>query len=176
MRQTSLWAAIVALALIGGPISADITAPQTASAGSTRGPVTSLPLPRYVTLKGSQGNARRGPSLSHRIDWVFKHSGMPLRITAEFGHWRRVEDREGAGGWVHYSLLSGVRNVIVEQEMTELHRRADPNSEVVAIAEAGAIMRLGECGPDWCELESDGIEGWAQKAGLWGVFPDEIRD
>ena len=74
-----------------------------------RGAVTNLPLPRYVSLKGGEGNARRGPSLSHRIDWVFRHAGMPLRVTAEFGHWRRVEDQDGAGGWVHYSLLSGVR-------------------------------------------------------------------
>jgi len=33
--------------------------------------------------------------------------------TAEYEHWRRVEDQDGAGGWVHYSLLSGVRSVLV---------------------------------------------------------------
>ena len=65
------------------------------------GSVTNLPLPRYVSMKASEGNARRGPSLSHRIDWVFKRRHMPLRITAEHGHWRRVEDRDGMGGWVH---------------------------------------------------------------------------
>ena len=47
--------------------------------------MTNLPLPRYVSLKGGEGNARRGPSLSHRIDWVFRHAGMPLRVVAEFG-------------------------------------------------------------------------------------------
>jgi SH3-like domain-containing protein len=65
------------------------------------GCVTNLPLPRFVSLKGNEGNARRGPGLTHRIDWVFTRSGMPLRITAEFENWRRVEDFEGAGGWVH---------------------------------------------------------------------------
>jgi SH3-like domain-containing protein len=70
-------------------------------AAGERGPVTGLPLPRYVSLKASEANVRRGPSLTHRIDWVFKRRDMPLRITAEFGHWRRVEDRDGAGGWVH---------------------------------------------------------------------------
>src|SRR5690606_33369670 len=77
-----------------------------------RGPVTNLPLPRYVSLKGNEGNARRGPSLSHRIDWVFRHAGMPLRVVAEFGHWRRVEDKDGAGGWVHASLRPGRRTAI----------------------------------------------------------------
>jgi SH3-like domain-containing protein len=153
---------------------AEIAAPGPARPG--RGPVTNLPLPRFVSLKGSEGNARRGPSLSHRIDWVFTHPGMPLKITAEFGHWRRVEDRDGAGGWVHYSLLSGVRNVIIEEDMTELHSRADMASGVVAVAEAGAVMRLGACEGAWCEVAQDGVEGWTQKTGLWGVFPEETRD
>ena len=49
-----------------------------ALAETRRGPVTNLPMPRYVSLKTSEGNVRRGPSLTHRIDWVFKRRGMPL--------------------------------------------------------------------------------------------------
>ena len=49
-----------------------------AAAQETRGPVTNLPLPRFVSLKANEGNVRRGPSLSHRIDWVFKRRDMPL--------------------------------------------------------------------------------------------------
>lgn len=62
-----------------------------------KGQVTNLPLPRFVSLKAAEGNVRRGPSLTHRIDWVFKRRDMPLQITAEHGHWRRVEDRDGLG-------------------------------------------------------------------------------
>lgn len=141
-----------------------------------RGPVTNLPLPRFVSLKGSEGNARRGPSLSHRIDWVFRHNGMPLRITAEFGHWRRVEDRDGAGGWVHYALLSGVRTVIVQDDMVELKMRPDAAAAVAAIAESGAIARLGECGTDWCQIAAGGQRGWVPKSTIWGVDPDELRE
>jgi SH3-like domain-containing protein len=50
-----------------------------------------------VSLKTDEGNARRGPALDQRIDWVFVREDMPLRITAEYGHWRRVEDREAKG-------------------------------------------------------------------------------
>ena len=63
-----------------------------------RGPVTNLPLPCFVSLKADEGNARRGPSLSHRIDWVFTRRNMPLEVTGEYGHWRRVQDRDGQGG------------------------------------------------------------------------------
>ena len=140
------------------------------------GPVTKLPLPRYVSMKASEGNVRRGPSLSHRIDWVFKRRDMPLRITAEHGHWRRVEDRDGMGGWVHYSLLSGVRTVLVEQDMLALHVRPDPGAPVSAALELGVVARLGDCDLEWCELRAGGYRGWAPKARLWGVAPREIRD
>ncbi|MEM6891673.1 MAG: SH3 domain-containing protein [Pseudomonadota bacterium] len=158
-------------------MSCCVTVISAADAGvRDRGPVTNLPLPRYVSMKAGEGNARRGPSLTHRIDWVFQRRDMPLRIVAEHGHWRRVEDREGFGGWVHYSLLSGIRTVIVEKNMTTMRRRPDPDAPVAAALESGVIARLGKCGPEWCQLRSGGYRGWTLKAHLWGVAPNEIRD
>ncbi|MEL7213786.1 MAG: SH3 domain-containing protein [Pseudomonadota bacterium] len=143
---------------------------------SERGPVTNLPIPRYVSLKASEGNVRRGPSLTHRIDWVFKHRDMPLRITAEHGHWRRVQDRDGAGGWVHYSLLSGTRTVIVDQDLLQIRRQPSPDAPVVAQLELGVVARLGACNETWCRLSAGGHRGWADKSKLWGVAQDELRD
>lgn len=147
-----------------------------AAAALERGPVTNLPLPRYVSLKAAEGNVRRGPSRTHRIDWVFKRRGIPLEITAEYGHWRRVRDRDGAGGWVHYALLSGARTVLIEQDMTQVFARPDPRAQVTAAFELGVIARLGECTPDWCEISAGGYNGWARKEQLWGVAPDEVRE
>ena len=159
------------------PVKPTATSPTPeVPADDKRGPVTNLPLPRYVSLKGSEGNARRGPSLSHRVDWVFRHAGMALRITAEYGQWRRVEDRDGAGGWVHYSLLSGVRTAVVRDELVELHSRSDPESAIRARAEAGAVVKLDGCTPDWCEITGGGVSGWVPKTALWGVDPEETRD
>jgi SH3-like domain-containing protein len=138
-----------------------------------RGAVTNLPLPRYVSLKTGEGNARRGPGLTHRIDWVFTHAGMPLRITAEYEHWRRVEDFEGVGGWVHYSLLSGVRSVLVSEDMAEFHLRPDAEADVLFHAELGVIGRILECHDDWCRIAVEGEKGWVQSDRLWGVDPGE---
>lgn len=142
----------------------------------SRGPITNLPLPRYVSLKGSEGNARRGPSLSHRIDWVFRHAGMPLQVIAEYGHWRRVIDQDGQGGWVHYSLLSGVRTVVVIQDMADLLARPQDGAAVIARAESGSVLRLGECRPEWCRVSGGGESGWVVKRTVWGVEPAELRD
>lgn len=141
-----------------------------------KGAVTHLPIPRYVSMKAAEGNVRRGPSLSHRIDWVLTRRDMPLQITAEHGHWRRVQDRDGVGGWVHYSLLSGNRTVIVEKDMLTLHSRPDPTTPITAALEQGVVARLGDCSLEWCRLTAGGYKGWARKEALWGVKPDEIRE
>lgn len=167
-----LWlvAAICALALgLGAP------APAAEDAG--RGQVTNLPLPRYVSMRAETANARRGPSLSHRVDWTFLRRGLPLEITAEYENWRRVRDAEGAGGWVHYTLLSSVRTALVRGD-TPIGLRAEPSeaAPIRAFAEPGVVARLMECGPGWCALSAEGIEGWAPRAAIWGVGPDETLE
>ena len=141
-----------------------------------RGPVTNLPMPRFVSMKADEGNVRRGPSLTHRVDWVFKHAHQPLQVVAEYGHWRRVQDHEGQGGWMHYSLLSGARTVIVREDMVALRMKPEDRATINAHAEAGVIARLGECSLDWCRIRAGGHRGWVQKSSLWGVMPEEIRE
>jgi SH3-like domain-containing protein len=151
-------------------------AAQSAATADGRGPVTNLPLPRYVSLKGGEANVRRGPSLSHRIDWIFTRPGMPLQVVAEYGNWRRVIDREGQGGWVHYIMLSGNRTVIVDDDMLQLHSRAADDTPITAVLESGVIAELGSCVIDWCRLSAGGYKGWAPKTALWGVDTDEIKE
>lgn len=158
------------------PIFAQEAATPITAVQGERGPVTNLPMPRFVSLKASEANVRRGPSLSHRIDWIFQRRDMPLRVVGEYGHWRRVVDREGMGGWVHYSLLSGNRTVIVDRDLLALHAQPVAGSGEVAMLELGVIADLGECSVEWCRLRADGYRGWAPKAALFGVAPDELRD
>jgi SH3-like domain-containing protein len=158
------------LALSAGPLAAQTPdAPEAASGAPRIGAFSGQPLPRFVSVKSSTANARRGPSLTHRIDWVFRHPGLPVIVTAEYGHWRRVSDRDGLGGWIHYALLSGVRTVIVDVDMADLRRRPDRDAPIVARLERGAIARLGECIDGWCALSAGRHDGWTEEAALWGV-------
>ena len=141
-----------------------------------RGRVTNLPLPRYVSINANEANVRRGPGMTHRIDWVFLHRQMPVLIVDEYEHWRRVQDRDGAGGWVHYSLLSGTRTVIVERDMLPLYDTPEDDTRINAYLALDVIARIDECTIDWCRLIADGHRGWAPKTALWGVDPDEIID
>jgi SH3-like domain-containing protein len=140
------------------------------------GPVTSLPLPRFVSLKTDEGNARRGPSLDHRIDWVFVREDMPLRLTAEHENWRRVEDQDGVGGWIHYSLLSGTRTAIVDEEGLALRSRPEEDAPETALVEAGVVASLESCADGWCRIGAGGYAGWVPSHALWGVAEGEVLD
>ncbi len=155
---------VCALALFAAPVAAD---------EPNRGPVTHLPLPRFVSLKASEGNVRRGPSLTHRIDWVFTRKGMPLEVIGEYGHWRQVRDSDGVGGWVHYTMLSGARTGLVVADLAPVYARADTQSEVEARLEVGVIISLDSCAIDWCRVRVEGIRGWMVKSAFWGARPDE---
>ena len=141
-----------------------------------RGQVTKLPIPRYVSLKAKEANARRGPSLSHKIDWIYKRENIPLEIYAEYENWRKVRDFEGFGGWVHYTLLSGIRYVLVKDELLDMRLLPSNNAQVIARVPQHNIATLDKCNIDWCRVTDDGYKGWVLKSGIWGVYENEIKD
>lgn len=156
---------IAGLALSLGPIEA---------VAQELGPVTKRPIPRFVSMKAVEGNVRRGPSLTHRVDWVFTHRNMPLQIVDEYGNWRRVRDIDGAGGWMHFSLLSGARTVIVQKDYTPLRSRPELGTLPNAYAEQGVIAYLDSCTFQWCKIRAGGEKGWVLKTEIWGVDPEEV--
>ncbi len=168
------------MAVLGVAVVAIALAILPAAAQQAAGPVTNLPIPRYVSLKTNEANVRRGPGSNHRIDWVFVQRGTPLLVTAEFENWRRIQDQEGAGGWVHFTLLTGVRTVVVVNARITLHAEPAADARVVAYAERGVIGWIDACRLDWCEIDArdeDGrYSGWVRKSDVWGVGPSEILE
>lgn len=170
-----LMAVLTGLAgLSAGPSPA--RADAAAAATPVLGPETNLPLPRFVSLKTSRANARRGPGLTHRIDWVFLRRGMPLEIVAEYGHWRKVRDVDDAGGWVHFAMLRGQRSAVVTAPRAALRREPETGAPLVALAEAGVILSIDKCVADWCEVEVNESVGWVAKPEIWGAGEAEVFD
>jgi SH3-like domain-containing protein len=141
------------------------------------GPVSGLPLPRYVSLKSDRVNLREGPSKDHRTTWVFLRAGLPVEITAEFDIWRKVRDSEGAEGWVLHSLLSGRRTALVTpwKKGVDATLRAEPNAQSasVAILQPNVIANVRSCDGSWCRVFGEGFKGYIQQSDLWGVYPNE---
>jgi len=131
------------------------------------GPDSNLPVPRFVSLKVQGAHGRHGPGLEHRIDWVYEHAGLPLRVTAESGPWRRVEDPGGAEVWMHAQNLDPRRTAYVTQA-SALRRHARDGAQVVAYLEPGVIGALTGCEGSWRRFAVGGRVGWVEAGALWG--------
>lgn len=177
-RSASLLALGCAASLLGAGIGRASEAPGHAPGHAKEGPVgTGLPLPRYVSLKSERINARAGPGGQYPIDWVFVRRGLPVEITQEFEHWRKVRDFDGAGGWVHTNLLSSRRTALIRGPQTrDLRREADARADTVARTEPGVIARVLKCRDGWCQVSVADRKGWIVKDQIWGVYPNEQFD
>ena len=101
-----------------------------------------LPVPRYVTLKFDEANLRAGPGREYPVLWQYRKAGLPLLVDAEFGIWRKVIDHDGTAGWMHGSVLSLRRMALVQNNMAKIHANPDETSNVNALAERLALMKL----------------------------------
>lgn len=134
----------------------------------------SLPVPRFVTLGADEVNLRTGPGLRYPVRLVVRKEGVPVEVIREFDVWCQVRDVDGDEGWVHKSMLSGRRAVVVRGQVQTLLKKPDPASRPVVKLEPGVIAALEGCLGEWCSLSTAGYEGWAKRSELWGVYPDEI--
>jgi SH3-like domain-containing protein len=137
-----------------------------------------LPVPRFVALRSDKVHLRSGPGLRYPKIWIYQHQHLPMEVISEFDTWRKVRDWEGSEGWVHQSLLIGTRYVIVTADMIDLYAAADKTARKIARVANGVTGRVESCpgGMDWCQIQFGDFEGWAQRDGLWGIYPNEAID
>ena len=135
--------------------------------------VTGLPVPRFVTLRSGEVNVRTGPGVRYPVEWVFTRKEMPVEITAEFDTWRRIRDWEGSEGWVHQSMLSGKRGVVVMGSQRPIRSEPAPEAPTIARAQPGVMGWLSKCKGEWCQVDLKGYKGWLKRGEVWGVYPDE---
>ena len=140
----------------------------------TKGEVTGLDLPRFVSLKSNDVNLRVGPSINYPIDIKYIQINMPIEIIDEYDVWRQVRDLNDKVGWIHKSLLKGDRYIIIKSKNNvkyNLHNY--PNGKKIGLIKKNNIVELKKCLKDWCLIKHKKIKGWILKKHLWGVYTDE---
>jgi SH3-like domain-containing protein len=133
-----------------------------------------LPVPRFVTLKSDEVNMRAGPGTEYPILWHYRKTGLPLRVEAEFGVWRKVVDHDGTTGWMHHSVVSLKRMALVTTSSARLYADADDSAALIAVAERNALLELQSCPTQWCRVATGDIRGWVSRTSLWGLVEGEI--
>jgi SH3-like domain-containing protein len=133
-----------------------------------------LPVPRYVTIKFNEVNARTGPTKDCPIEWVFIKKSEPIEVIAEYDQWRKIRDINGEGGWVHSSVISGNRSVVfIANNTMPLLSSPGKYDQVVAKITPQIRCSLQKCEKDWCKVNCRSYKGWIARKFLWGVYPDE---
>lgn len=135
-----------------------------------------LNIPRYVSLGLKQVYVRTGPGKQYPIDWVYRRKSLPVQVIAEYDIWRRIKDHDGSTGWVHGSLLSGRRTVIIQKGIQTVYSKPELHSRPVLRAEPGVIAELKRCQPQWCEIQIEGKKGWTQLPALWGADESDLTN
>ena len=159
MRAPGLWTFVFAVAVL----SASAHALEQAS-----------PVPRFASFSRDEVFMREGPTYQHRILWVYHRKGLPVEIVGQFDVWRRVRDSQGSTGWVHSSMISETRTVLVTaQKPAPVYRADDPRSQILALAQPGVVAKLETCTATFCEINAEGTEGWIDKKNIWGVRAGE---
>ncbi len=135
---------------------------------------TDLPLPRFVSLRSNKTHMRTGPGQRYPIKWFYQHAGLPVEIIQEFENWRKIRDNTGEVGWVHKSLLSGRRTVIViGSDVVKIYDKKSTDSSVVAKLEPNVTAEIEECVPLLCEIKVGGYTGWIERKFIWGIYEHE---
>lgn len=161
----ALLGAVGLLSACGGPEAATAPVPR-----AERPTPSGLPVPRWVTLKFDEVNARAGPGDDHRKLWAYRVKGLPVQVVAETREWRRVCDGDGSMAWVHRRVTDGRRNVLnLSGERLPLQAKAERGAAVRAYMAAGSMAALDRCRAGWCRVEAGGVTGWAGADRLWGT-------
>jgi SH3-like domain-containing protein len=140
------------------------------AAAAPRQTPSGLPVPRYVTLKFDQVNARAGPGDDYPARWVYRVRDLPVQVVAETAEWRKVCDPEGGSAWVHKRTTDGHRSVMsLAPDAIPLKAKASSSARTVAILPARGLANLDKCRGGWCRLKGRGVSGWVPMSAVWGL-------
>lgn len=158
------------LLVVIGAVAALATGP--AMAEGPRITPSGLEVPRYVSLKYAEVNARNGPDEAHQLLWIYHAKGMPVQIVAETREWRRICDPEGGLAWVHRRVIDGRRSAMrVQPTNLALLSAPKTGAKVSAYLKGRSTASLDKCEDGWCRLRADGSSGWARESDIWGADP-----
>tara|TARA_B100000674_G_C37499879_1_gene759874 strand:+ start:70 stop:651 length:582 start_codon:yes stop_codon:yes gene_type:complete len=138
------------------------------------GSVTGLEIPRYVSLKSNESNLRVGPSKNYPILIKYIISEYPLKVIDEYKDWRKVSDSQNNFGWLHKSIITGIRTgIIVSDKDKSVSVFNIDNGIAVGEVNIGSIVKLNKCKKNWCLISRNENKGWIKKKYIWGVEKDE---
>lgn len=139
--------------------------------------VAAKKLPYWASLNAGEVMMRKGPGRNFPAEWLYKRKGLPVKVVktykADQAEWRRIQDPDGAEGWVQANLLTETRSGLVTGDVRPMFEKPDARSTMVWRAEPGVVGRISQCANGWCLFDVSGRAGYIEVASIFGVAADE---
>lgn len=130
--------------------------------------------PYWASISAGQARMRTGPGRQFPASWLYQRAGLPVRVIETYPNWRKIEDPDGATGWMQANLLADDRaGLVIKGQVRALREAPNSAARIVWRVEPGVIGKLSECGKGWCKIDIHGKMGYIEAVALWGVDPDE---
>jgi SH3-like domain-containing protein len=129
--------------------------------------------PYWASLKAEKARMRTGPGRNYPSNWLYQRRTLPVKVVDVYGEWRKVEDPDGAQGWMLVNLLGDNRTAMVRGGITELRAGPQLSASINWRAAPGVIGRISKCASGWCWFDVDGKAGYVEQSHIWGVDPEE---
>ena len=120
-----------------------------------------------MSVSADIANIRSGPDTSDAVIWqVEKYH--PLNIIQKQGNWYLFEDFEGDRGWIHNSLLSDIKTVIVKNDNCNVRSGPGTDNDIRFTVDKGVPFKVLEEKGDWFHVvHADGDKGWIHRSLVW---------
>ncbi|MBV8688359.1 MAG: hypothetical protein JOZ90_15820 [Alphaproteobacteria bacterium] len=133
--------------------------------------------PYWASISASKAAMRTGPGRNYPMTWIFQRRDLPIKVVETYPNWRKVQDPDGATGWMLQRLLSDERTALITgTEARPLHEAPQEGSRIRYRAEPGVVGHLSKCARGWCLFDVGGRQGYVRQDQLWGVEPGETLD
>jgi SH3-like domain-containing protein len=133
--------------------------------------------PYWASLNAGEVMMRKGPGRNFPADWLYKRSGLPVKVIKTYSvqrsEWRRIQDPDGTEGWVQANLLTDQRTALVTGDVRPLREKPVASAAIVWRAEPGVVGKVSQCTKGWCLFDARGRAGYVEVAHLFGVGTDE---
>lgn len=130
--------------------------------------------PYFASIGAGRARMRTGPARTYPAVWLYRRADLPVRVIGVFKEWRKVEDPDGAQGWMQANLLSATRTAIVKgAQPVPMLEEPGSGARLRWRAAPGVVGRLSQCGAGWCRFDVKGRAGFVAITALWGVDPGE---
>lgn len=130
--------------------------------------------PYYGSISAGKARMRVGPGREYPASWLYQRADLPVKVLAMHKGWKKIEDPDGAQGWMQANLLSESRTGFVTAgEPAELRDTPRAAAKVVWRAAPGVVGKISKCTPGWCWIDIRGRTGFIERSRIWGVAPNE---